>query len=218
MLYVSAEWEAFVHLAYLDESGTDGHSPVVMFGAVIVPTGRFGHLEALHDTAIQQILPLDKIEDFAEFHAHDLYMGTGAFADIDPMKRFTAISVLLMTMTSDNLWYVYSAVDRKRFQQSPFGSGKPLQTAFHMCLLGVEEWARTNHPNPGAPNSIMLDYNDTCLYILDDCDDKALKEQFRRTYRTLRVKRPLIPLHNNRLWHAHDDMFFGDSRDSVGSP
>jgi len=65
-----------VHLAYLDESGTDGHSPIVMFGALIVPVGRFGYLSALHSTAIQQILPLERIDEFKEFHASELYKGT----------------------------------------------------------------------------------------------------------------------------------------------
>ncbi len=91
-----------MHLAYLDESGTDGHSPVVMFGALIVPTGRFGGLEALHSTAIQQILPLEKIEEFKEFHAHDLYKGEGPFLGIDETKRFTAIEVLLTAVKIDN--------------------------------------------------------------------------------------------------------------------
>ena len=55
-----------------------------------------------------------------------------------------------------------------------------------------------------------------CLYLLYDCDEKPLKEQFRKTYRTLRVKHPFVPPHNNRLWHAHDDMFFADSKDCLG--
>jgi len=207
-----------VHLAYLDESGTDGHSPVVMFGALIVPTGRFGGLEALHSTAIQQILPLEKIEEFKEFHAHDLYRGEGPFLGIDETKRFTAIEVLLTAVKIDKLPYVYAAVDRKKFSECPFGSGRPLHSAFHMCLLGVEDWARANHPNYSGKGTILLDFKDTCLYILDDCDNKELKDQFRKTYRTLRVKRPFIfvPPHNNRLWHAHDDMFYADSKDCLG--
>jgi len=51
-----------VHLAFLDETGTDGHSPIVMFGAVVITPGAFGWVERLHSTAIQQVFPLEEIE------------------------------------------------------------------------------------------------------------------------------------------------------------
>jgi hypothetical protein len=99
-------WKAFVHLAYLDESGTDEHSPVVMFGALVVPVGRFGYLAALHSAAIQQILPIERIEEFKEFHAFDLYNGKGPFEGINEAKRFTAIQVLLTAVQVDKLPYI----------------------------------------------------------------------------------------------------------------
>lgn len=214
MVAFGGVWEAFVNLAYLDESGTDGHSPIVMFGALVFPVGAFGRMELMHSTAIQQILPVDKIDEFKEFHAHDLYIGAGPFEGIDEVKRFTAIQVLLTAVKMEGLPYIYAAADRQKFTDSPFGSGKPLHTAFYMCLLGVEDWATAHHPNYSGIK--QLDWKDTCLYILDDCDDKILKDQFRKTYRTLRVKHPFVPPHKSRLWHAHDDMFFGDSKDCLG--
>lgn len=203
-----------MHLAYLDETGTDGHSPVAMYGALVVPVGKFGHLSALHSAAIQQIIPLDRMEEFSEFHACELYRGTGVFEGIDDTKRFTAIKVLLGAMRMENLRFIYAAADRKKFASSPFSSAKPLISAFHMCLLGVEDWATSNHPQPA--DAKRIDWNDTCLYVLDDCDNKEFKSQLRNTYRTLRVKYPLVPPYQNRLWHAHDDMFFADSKDCLG--
>ena len=205
-----------MHLAYLDETGTDGHSPVVMVGALIVPVGRFGHLSQLYSTAIQQILPVDKMAEFGEFHASDLYLGNGAFAGIDEKKRFTAIQVLLAAVQMDKLPFVYAAADRKKFESSPFGSGKPLLSAFHMCLLGIEDWALANHPDQFSDGRRLIDWKDTYLCIQDDCDDKQLKVQFRKAYRALRAKDPFVPPHQNRLWHAHDDMFFADSKDCLG--
>jgi hypothetical protein len=205
-----------VNLAYLDEAGTDGHSPVVMFGALVFPVGMFGRVEMLYSTAIQQVLPLEKIDQFKEFHAYDLYAGTGPFEGIDEANRFTAIQVLLTAVKIEKLPYIYSAVDRQKFMEGPFGSGKPLHSAFHMCLLGVEDWATAHHPNYSGRTAKLLDLKDTCLYILDDCNDRQLKDQFRKTYRTLRAKHPFVPPHKNRLWHAHDDMFFADSKDCLG--
>jgi uncharacterized protein DUF3800 len=63
---------------------------------------------------------------------------------------------------------------------------------------------------------ILLNFKDLCLFIMDDTEDKALKNQLRSSYRCLRAARPYIPPHDSRLWHAHDDLYFGDSRNSVG--
>jgi hypothetical protein len=208
-----------VHLAYFDETGTDGFSPIVMFGALVVPTGKFGVLSSLHDVAIRQILPSDKIDEFGEFHAGDLYKGHGIFAGIDEIKRFTAIRVLLATLRMEKLSFIYSAVDRKRMFASPFGSTKPILTAFHMCLLGVEDWALTHHPPiQGLPegHGKLIDWSDTYLCILDDCNDKKLKDEHGNIYRRLRPKHPFANVNSNRLWHAHDDMFFADSTDCIG--
>jgi hypothetical protein len=204
-----------VHLAYLDETGTDGHSAVVMFGALIVPIGKFGRIAQLHSAAIQQILPLERVDQFVEFHASELYKGTGIFEGIDETKRFNAINVLLHAVKWEDLSFIYAAVDRKKFESSPFGSARPLHVAFHLCLLGIEDWATAHHPNP-HPGSKTIEWKDTNLCILDDCDDKKLKEEFRKTYRTLRAKHLFIPSLQNRLWHAHDDMFFADSKSCLG--
>jgi Protein of unknown function (DUF3800) len=135
---------------------------------------------------------------------------------VDEASRFTAIQVLLGAVRWEGPQFVYAAVDRKKFELSPFGTGRPLVTAFRMCLLEVEDWATANHPDRSGGKAKTLDWNDTYLCILDDCDNKALKDELRRAYRTLRSKHPFIPPHENRLWHAHDDMFFVDSKDSLG--
>jgi hypothetical protein len=213
-------WEAFVHLAYMDESGTDGHCPFVISGALVIPTGHFSPVEMMYANAVHQVLTSDGISKFQEFHASELYWGNGPFEGIDETKRFAAIQLLLTAVKIEKLSYVYAAADRKKFSLSPFGSGKPLNSAFHMCLLGVEDWATANHPNPPGPPGYevvkTLDWKDTVLYILDECDDKNQKDQFRGIYRTLRNKHPWVPPHDNRLWHAHDHMFLADSKDCVG--
>lgn len=187
-----------------------------MFGALIVPVGKFGQLSSLHSAAIQQILPVERIDEFKEFHACELYKGTGAFLGIDERKRFSAIQVLLAAVKMNKLPFIYAAVDRKKFLNSPFGSGRPLLTAFHMCLLAIEDWATANHPNYSGWETKVIDWNDSYLCVLDDCDDRDLKSQLRKTYRLLRSKHPFVPPHENRLWHAHDDLFFADSKDCLG--
>jgi hypothetical protein len=205
-----------VHLAYIDDAGADEHSPIVMCGAVIVFPETFGRLENLHGTAIAQMLAIDEIAgNFEEFKASELYNGTGPFKDIERSQRFNAIRVLLTALQMDWLPYIYAAVDRKKLINSPMGSAKPFDVAFRFCALGVEDWARSMHPQAGD-GSIRLDFKDLYLLIMDDTQDKFLKDQLRKSYHLLRSAHPYLSASSNRLWHAHDDMYFGDSRSSIG--
>lgn len=102
-----------MHLAYLDDAGTDTYSPIAMFGAVIILPDKFGYVESLHSAAIQQIIPPDEIEEkFKEFHAAELFDGSGPFAGIDEEKRLNAIRVLLMAVKGETLPYIYAAASR----------------------------------------------------------------------------------------------------------
>ena len=51
-------------------------------------------------------------------------------------KRFTAIPCSDADTTLNFPTYTPLPIEKK-FMESPFGSGKPLHAAFHMCLLGV---------------------------------------------------------------------------------
>jgi uncharacterized protein DUF3800 len=92
-----------------------------------------------------------------------------------------------------------------------------LVAAFKLCLLGVEKWAQQRHRPPTSKmDAIMLDYEDELLFIADDTDDKELKKRLRSSFRMLRSSHPYVGKTTNRLFHSHDDMYFGDSRYSVG--
>jgi hypothetical protein len=185
-----------------------------MFGAVIVPPDRFGGVEQLHNTAIHEIIPLEEIEErFQEFHASELYCGAGPFAGIEEAKRFFAIKILLAAIPKLNLTYIYAAIDRNKLKTSPMGSANPLDIAFRICLLGVEDWARSTHPQP--PGVMTFPVEDIFLFVIDDTDDRELKKQLRTSYRSLRAVHSITFL-DSRLLYAHDDMYFSDSRDSVG--
>jgi hypothetical protein len=131
---------------------------------LVCQVGKFGHRASLHSTAIQQILPVDKIDEFKEFHASEIYNGRGVFGGIDETKRLRAIHVLAVRM--DDLPFICAAIDQKKFASSPFCTANPLLTAVHPCLLGIEDWATANHPS--HPGTKRLDWNDTYLCIADD--------------------------------------------------
>jgi len=210
-------WEVFVHLAYLDDAGTEKpNSSIVMCGAVIISPDVWGGVENLHSTAISDIIPVEEIDEkFQEFHATELFNGDGPFKGIDQQKCFNAIRTLLTAVVLGKLSYIYAAVDRAKLKKSPMGSANPLDVAFRFCALGIEDWARGQHVQyPGA--TTKRNYKDMCLFIFGDTDDKQLKNQLRTSYRARRTAHRYLRPTEGRPWHAHDDMYFGDSRDSIG--
>jgi len=212
--------EVFVHLAYLDESQQQG--AVAIFGAVVIPHLAFGFAERMHSIAVEQLFSSDEIEEkFQEFHAYELFKGEGAFKEIEQPKRFDAITVLLTAMSRYRLPFIYAAIDEKKLASSSLSRGlletaHPLVPAFKMCILGIEKWAQDHHPAQVPDDAIKLDYRDQYLLIADEMKDQELKKRLRNSYRLLRAARPYLGKTQNRLWHAHDAMYFGDSRESVG--
>lgn len=208
-----------MHLAYLDESQQQGS--VAIFGAVVIPHGLFGWAERLHSVAIEQLFSTDEIEEkFQEFHAHELFKGEGAFRGIDKAKRFDAIRILLMAMSHHQLPFIYAALDEKKLAKSQLAQGlfetaHPLIPTFKLCALGIENWAQGHHSQPHA-GGVSVDYGDQYLLIADETKDVEFKRRLRNSYRLLRAARPYIGRTQNRLWHAHDAMYFGDSTESVG--
>jgi hypothetical protein len=214
------EWEVCVHLAYLDDSVTSGQ--IAIFGAVVVPSGAWGWTERLHGIAIEQLFDVNEIEEkFREFHAWELFKGEGAFKGIEERKRFSAIQVLLMSLGHYSLPFIYGAVDEKKLANSSltkglFGTARPASAAFRLCALGVEDWARKQHRQPDQ--GVFLDYKDNYLLVVDSTTDQELKKQLQASYKLLRAKHPYSTLqpHDNRLWHSHDAMYFGDSANCLG--
>jgi hypothetical protein len=208
-----------VHIAYLDDSQQQGS--VVIFGAVLIPHGNFGWAERMHSIAIEQLFTADEIEEkFQEFHAYELFKGEGAFKAIDEARRFDAISVLLMAITDYKLPFIYAAIDEKKLAKSQASrslleTAHPLIPAFKMCVLGVEQWAQDQH-SQGQQGIVKVNYNDQYVLIADETKDQELKKGLRKSYRLLRAVRPYLRNAQNRLWHAHDAMYFGDSKESVG--
>jgi len=192
-----------------------------MCGAVVIPHGAFGWTEAMHNIAAGHLFKPNEIEDkFQEFHAFELFNGDGAFKGIPEPKRFEAIRVLLTAVGDRKLPFIYAAIDVNKLAKSEMAHGlfetaRPLIPAFKMCLLGVEEWAQNNHPR-SDPQTRKIDYDDQYLLIVDETNDSELKKGLKNSYRKLRASRPMLGLSKHRLWHAHDAMYFGDSRDSVG--
>jgi hypothetical protein len=193
----------FMYLCYLDDSGSDKENNIAVVGAVLIPEVAFSRIEKLAGTLVELIIPKEQIDEFEEFHAADLYFGNELFKGMADDDRFRAIKSLL----SIQVPFIYSAVDKKALSRTAFGNANPIDLAFRMCTLGIEQWLSKNARKDESCN----------LLIMDETRDERLKRDLRISFRALRGQaRPPHWLEKGRLSHLHDDMYFGDSRDSIG--
>jgi hypothetical protein len=216
---VGGTLENFVYLAYLDDSKSRRGWQVLT--AVIVKDSFFSTCELLSSVVIQGLMPDDKIGEFEEFHASHLYLGEGVFKGIDQAIRFQAIERILGLLNMP-LPVVYGAVHTKRLSQELYGSANPVDVGFRICATGISEWLTSkfveeleSHANSDGVAHLPIDNPHLGVMIVDNGDNK-IKNALQDSFRTLRPRvRP--PNHvRGQLSNIIDDMFFGDSRYSLG--
>jgi hypothetical protein len=215
----------FVHLAYVDDSDTKAkrHKWQVMAG-IVVEDYQFPTLEIALGIVREDLIPADRIDEFEEFHAAELYGGYGIFKDIDQEKRFEAIRRLLMRLGKASASVIYGAVDLAELQRKVYASAEPLDIAFRACIQGVRkcvnkaihnsvDFAIAGIEDPDAKAQAHEDafkegfVSQFAILIVDDFPDRKTKELLSKSFRSLR---------GGELSHFHDDMYFGDSRYSIG--
>lgn len=190
-------------VAYGDDSGTDRSSPFQIFAAVMMRAEySFSYLEAQHALAIEQFIPEERRERFHEFHAQELFRGTGVFEDIKEDKRHGMLRELLIALAMAECDVFYGAVRKQDLHNTVCGSASPLDVAFRLCLRSIESWMQETAAG------------DLCILISDDMGDRAEKAQLKRSFRAMRTKHKLMEF--GALAHFHDDIYFGDSKESVG--
>jgi hypothetical protein len=204
---------------------------------VVIDDRAFTTLEGLVSGVRDGLMPLiaqDKVEKFTEFHATELYGGRGAFDGVEPEQRFEAIRQLLFCLEFGELPVIYGAVNIDALQEKLYGSADPVDISFRICLKGLQSWigaraaaraitaaseASEASDQPEKMEAIGLSLVESWLgeliiLILDECDGK-IKAALQKSFRTLRCG-PTVQGGENPLRHFHDDMYFGDSRYSIG--
>lgn len=193
-----------MHIAYLDDSRDEKGADLAVIGALLIPDSHFHVTEAFVGLAVEQLIPEDKLEKFEEFHAAELHGGHGVFEGIEDGHRYEVIRNLLNVVAVHEFPFVYSAVSRKALSSTAFGSSEAIDIAFRMCARAVEEHMRDRETDG------------LCLFIFDDTTDVNLKRRLRATFAALRKRVRPPNWNDNTLCHSHDDMYFGDSKYSIG--
>ncbi len=210
-------------IAYLDDSDTKQKSVKwQVMSAVIIKDSQFRELEINMAVAVETLLPEEKRDQFEEFHACELYGGHGIFDGIEQARRFAVVEGLLHSLQRQQLPVVYGAVNLQELGKLLYASADPMDVAFRICAEGIDTWIsewlgkhfrQLQQKKPPVDADELLS-NDMAILIADDCDGKT-KATIQRSFRNMR-KRFRPPDHSSRLKYVHDDMYFGDSKFSVG--
>lgn len=196
-------------LGYIDDSADRKHQKVEALAAVLLHDKKFQMLEHSLAITISNIIPEDRIDKFEEFKAWQLYGGYGIFEGVDQEVRFRAIRYLLGTISQQKIPVVYGAVDLSAIAKKSFASANPTDTAFRVCMPVISMVMAEQTEELGPENG--LEY----ALLIADNTDKDKRTLLRKTFRELRTQmRP--PRWGTGLWFIHDEMYFGDSKDSVG--
>ncbi len=165
-----------MYLAYLDDSDTKQKvRKYQVLSAVIVPDEHFMNVELNMSMWIDGLVPPDRLNQFEEFHACELYGGYGIFEGVERSIRMDAIERLLYVLEIASLPVVYGAIDLERLGQEIFASASPVDMAFRLCAVEIHNWILST--TKGINNDQNL-----ALLIADECD-KDIKNVMRKTFR-----------------------------------
>lgn len=193
-------------LAYLDDSGSDRGASFQVMTAVLIPDGFFHAAQSRIIGGLAAYIPEDKAEEFwqkfEEFKGWELFGGYGPFDGIDPAIRDGIIEYLLNLLSDFDLPIVYGAVEKEKMRQQAWASANPADVCFRFCMDGIAEQMK-RELNGGF--ALLIADNSTK-------DWKAMRESFRDFRRRMgRAGREPFPTP-----YIHDDMYFGDSKYSIG--
>jgi hypothetical protein len=195
-------------LGYLDDSkrcAKKDDPTVSVLSLVLVRDGISQAVEHVVGQTILEVVPPDRFDQFEEFKACELYGGYGVFDGVAQETRFEAIKTLLHAIDTYRMPIMFGAVDLQRLSRDPYASADPLDVAFRLIVPGIEKLMGEDQYVNGPQ---------FCLLIADEMD-KSTKKRLKESFRSLRKKIRPPTLHPG-TWYLHDDMYFGDSRDSVG--
>jgi hypothetical protein len=215
----------FVYLAYVDDSDTKQKSaPWQVMAAVLVRDASFRGLEVIMSLLADELMQTEEDpSQFEEFHACELYGGYGAFSNIPQEKRFHTIKSLLDFVVYDECSVIYGAVYLPVFYQMIYGAAEPMDVSFRICMTGITKWMIANskeqleeyYRSRKASGEAPQKFDDMALLIVDDCD-KAVRATLQKSFRQMRSPFRSSSVTSQAIDCIHDDMYFGDSKFSVG--
>ncbi len=209
-----------MYFAYTDDSKAKYNQVQwQIMATVLVKDSEFHTLEAMMSVVSDNVIPPQKQAQFTEFKASEIYGGYGIYEGIPKSVRHAAISTLLSFLRDTDIMVVYGALNLDHLKKQNYASANRFDVVFRICARGVEYWMGQQlerqfqqYCAEETPNQHVR-FDDKALFIVDECNENnpVLRQTFRdlrRSYRQADDK--------SVLEHVFDDMYFGDSKFSVG--
>jgi Protein of unknown function (DUF3800) len=214
----------FMYIAYLDDSGSTGrklHDPTAPFqivGGPIIKDSAYTNLELVLSVVVGQYVPEEEWDSF-EFHANQLFHGTGAFGHLGAKKGQEIIEQALRWIKKFNIPIVYGAVNKLKLATKIYRDAHPLMMAFELYLGCLDRWFNKRYVLDIMQNSEGA----AALLICDDPlpSDRKEKESengraiIQEVFRRNR-KKPRSGSSSGMAIGLFDDIYFGDSKFSTG--
>lgn len=198
----------------MDDSCQESKHHVVC--AAIIEDQSFKTAEGYLGFLVEEHVPEDLRADF-EFHAADLYAGNPPFQKIGREKALQILSNCASIVEVDKtVTLIYGAVHTGKLRASIHATATPADVAFRLCIPEIEKWLVDNAPN------------DMGIIIADDTSNQSHKKHIQASFRAHRSRCRVtysrsedgalkdIQEHRGKLSHIHDDMYFGNSGQSIG--
>jgi hypothetical protein len=198
-----------VYVAYLDDAGSTGgnladkQSPFQVVASVLfAEADDFSISEFLLGNIIDTYVP-EEMRDSFEFHASDLWACREPFNRLQKTQAVKITEQCFDLIQAAKLPISYGAVDKPKLSSEIFSTANPIDMAFRLCVEGLEgEMVKQKH-------------NELVILVCDD--SKSNRNAIRNAFRQYRRKIRSLQKHNRgKLAHVVDDIFFGDSSESMG--
>ena len=141
-----------MYLAYVDDSARSMKKKTrfQVLTALVMKDEHFRFTEAMVGVSVLALIPEDRISNFEEFKACELYGGYAVFEGIPQDRRFRVITALLHRVRDQKMPLVYGVVDIDKLKTGLYGSANPLDIAFRICAHGIEKCIKEIDPDQFA--------------------------------------------------------------------
>lgn len=210
-----------VHIGFIDDSGSTGASldvkrPYQLVGGPLVLDTHYTTVELGLAITIQEAVPEEKWDSF-EFHAEEMYKAEKSpYREIGQTECHKLIMDALGWMVNFEMPILLGTVDRRKIAGTVFHSMDPIDVAFTYYLDSLQEWfEELSKSSEESFTSGILIADASRNKNGDDLNKKFRKTLF-DTFRRMRTKPHPDEGPRGIANYLVDDIYFGDSKYSVG--
>ncbi len=201
-------------LAYVDDSGTrNTQQAYQLITTVIVPDSVFRGTEMVAISSLAAFMQPEQFTKFwpkfTEFKGHELYGARGPFEGIEKPTCLRIMDFLLNMVARHKFPVIFGALNKAEWEKRKsksgdlfiYGASTPIDICFRLCLQRISLFIENNWPGTFA------------VLIADDSKGEE-KELLKKAFYEYRER--LDPTKPSELPYLHDDMYFGNSKYSIG--